>query len=190
MVALSAMVNSPTTGRVPIGSGNVQSARGRHRTGSGHVVRTDHGAAVANALARTLVVPPHRLGGQAQFIPAPVAHGTRDGTGHALTELLAWATGRLDEPLTVTALARHAAMSPRTLTRHFHAVTGTSPCSGSWSNGSTGHRSCSNGPIRGSTRSPCGCGLGSGATLRRHFNRVLGVPPEAYRRTFREGLRS
>lgn len=145
---------------------------------------------MANALARTLVVPPHRLGGQAQFIPAPVAHGTRDGTGHALTELLAWATARLDEPLTVTALARHAAMSPRTLTRHFHAVTGTSPLQWLLVQRVNRAQELLERTDQGIDQVAAGCGLGSGATLRRHFNRVLGVPPEAYRRTFREGLRS
>ncbi|MFJ8138503.1 helix-turn-helix domain-containing protein [Streptomyces sp. NPDC096013] len=154
-----------------------------------HVVRTDHGAAVANTLARTLVVPPHRLGGQAQFIPAPVSHGTRDGTEHVLTEVLAWAAARLDEPLTVTALARRAAMSPRTLTRHFHAVTGTSPLRWLLAQRVNRAQELLERTDQGIDQVAAGCGLGSGATLRRHFNRVLGVPPETYRRTFREGLR-
>lgn len=145
-----------------------------------HIVRTDHGATVANALARHLVVPPHRDGGQAQFIPAPVTHG-RD---HPLADLLPWALDRLDQPLTVADLARQANMSSRNLARHFHAVTGTSPLRWLLSqrvrlaqellesgDGSVEH-------IAART------GMGTSATLRRHFSRVTGLPPEAYRRTF------
>ncbi len=146
-----------------------------------HVVRTDHGAAVANALARTLVVPPHRLGGQAQYIPAPVSHGT----DHPLTELLAWATARLDRPLTVAELARRANMSPRNLTRHFHAVTGTSPLQWLLIQRVNRAQEILEKTDDGIDRVAERCGLGSGATLRRHFNRLLGVPPEAYRRSFR-----
>ncbi|GIM83561.1 hypothetical protein Aco04nite_87170 [Winogradskya consettensis] len=72
-----------------------------------HLVRQDHGTAVANTLARTLVVPPHRPGGQAQFIPAAVAHGA----GHVLGDVLPWALDRLDRPTTVRDLAREARMS-------------------------------------------------------------------------------
>jgi transcriptional regulator GlxA family with amidase domain len=151
-----------------------------------HVVRTDHGAAVANTLARTLVVPPHRLGGQAQFIPAPVSEGPE----HALTELLAWASARLDEPLTVTDLARHAAMSPRNLTRRFHAVTGTSPLQWLLVQRVNRAQELLEQTDQGIDQVAARCGLGSGATLRRHFNRVLGVPPETYRRTFREDGRA
>jgi AraC family transcriptional regulator, transcriptional activator FtrA len=148
-----------------------------------HIVRTDHGAAVANTLARTLVVPPHRLGGQAQFIPSPVSRG---GTEHALTELLAWAAARLDRPLTVTDLARHANMSARNLTRRFHAVTGTSPLQWLLVQRVIRAQEILEQSDQGIDQVAARCGLGSGATLRRHFNRVLGVPPETYRRTFRE----
>ena len=67
-----------------------------------HLVRADHGTAVANALARSLVVPPHRAGGQAQFIPAAVAHGP----DHVLADLMPWALERIEQPLTVRDLAR------------------------------------------------------------------------------------
>ncbi|MEV8525114.1 MULTISPECIES: helix-turn-helix domain-containing protein [unclassified Streptomyces] len=145
-----------------------------------HIVRLDHGATVANALARTLVVPPHRDGGQAQFIPAPVTHG-RD---HPLADLLPWALARLDQPLTVEDLARQAAMSSRNLARHFHAVTGTSPLRWLLSQRvrqaqellESGHDSIEHIAAR--------TGMGTAATLRRHFTRVTGLPPEAYRRTF------
>ncbi|MFI5843288.1 GlxA family transcriptional regulator [Catenuloplanes sp. NPDC051500] len=146
-----------------------------------HLVRADHGTAVANALARTLVVPPHRPGGQAQFIPAPVTHG-RD---HVLGALLPWALARLDRPLSVTDLARQAGMSARNLARHFHAVTGTSPLR--WlltqrvrhAQELLETTDLSIEQIAGRT------GMGTSTTLRRHFTTHLGLPPEAYRRTFR-----
>jgi transcriptional regulator GlxA family with amidase domain len=147
-----------------------------------HIVRTDHGAAVANALARTLVVPPHRPGGQAQFIPAPLPHGPE----HALADLLAWAGARLDQPLTVSDLARQANLSTRHLARQFHAVTGTSPLR--WLLTQRVHRAqelletTDAGIELIATRT----GMGTAATLRRSFHRALGVPPETYRRTFRD----
>lgn len=88
-----------------------------------HLVRFDHGSAVANMIARSLVVPPHRAGGQAQFVNAPVP--VRDS--HPLGELIPWVTQRLDHPLTVEDLARRANMSSRHLGRHFRSATGTTP---------------------------------------------------------------
>lgn len=145
-----------------------------------HLVRRDHGSAVANTVARRLVVPPHRSGGQAQFVPAPVP--TR--SDHPLTDLLPWTLERLDQPLTVEDLARRASMSSRTLTRHFRAATGTTPLQ--WLLTQRIRRaqellettSDSVDAIATTT------GMGTAATLRRHFNRTLGVPPDAYRRTF------
>jgi transcriptional regulator GlxA family with amidase domain len=145
-----------------------------------HVVRTDHGATVANALARTLVVPPHRSGGQAQFItaPAPV-------TGNPLEEVMTWAVERLHEPLTVRELADRAAMSTRNLARHFVATTGTTPLR--WLHDQRLHLAQE---LLETTDASIDLvadrtGMGSAATLRRHFNRTLGVAPDAYRRTFR-----
>lgn len=146
-----------------------------------HIVRSDHGSAVANALARRLVVPPHRSGGQAQFLPAPVAPSTRRG----LHDLLSWALDRLDQPLTVTDLARAARVSERTLTRQFRAATGTTPLQ--WLLTQRVHRAqellettdCGVEQIAART------GLGTAATLRRHFHRAVGVPPDTYRRAFR-----
>jgi transcriptional regulator GlxA family with amidase domain len=145
-----------------------------------HIVRSDHGSAVANALARRLVVPPHRSGGQAQFIAAPVAEGD-DGR---LADLLSWANARLDRPLTVTDLAAKACMSPRNLTRRFKAITGTTPLQ--WLLAQRVHRAQE---LLETTDTSVELiaertGLGSAATLRRHFHRTLGVPPDAYRRTF------
>jgi AraC family transcriptional activator FtrA len=146
-----------------------------------HVVRIDHGAAVANALARRLVVPPHRTGGQSQFIPAPVP--ARDGD--PLADLLHWASGRLDRPLSVPDLAGRAGLSPRHLTRQFHAVTGTTPLR--WLLNQRLHRAqelleTTDDSIE---QIASRTGMGTAATLRRHFHQSLGVPPDTYRRTFR-----
>ncbi len=149
-----------------------------------HVVRLDHGAAVANALARTLVVPPHRAGGQAQFIGAPVTHG-RD---QVLGDVLPWALGELHRPLTVADLAARAHLSTRSLTRHWLAVTGTTPLR--WLVTQRVHRAqelletTADSIDTVAARS----GLGTAATLRRHLRGRLGITPEAYRRSFR-GLR-
>jgi AraC family transcriptional activator FtrA len=146
-----------------------------------HLVRTDHGTAVANALARTLVVPPHRDGGQAQFIPAAVAHG-RD---HVLAGLLPWALDRLDRPLTVRDLAREAGMSTRNLARHFHAVTGTSPLRWLLHQRVQRAQELLETTDLSVEQVAARTGTGTATTLRRHFGRQVGVPPEAYRRTFR-----
>jgi transcriptional regulator GlxA family with amidase domain len=146
-----------------------------------HLVRADHGTAVANALARTLVVPPHRAGGQAQFIPAAVAHG-RD---HALAGLLPWALERMDRPLTVRDLAREAGMSSRNLARHFHAVTGTSPLRWLLNQRVRRAQELLETTDLSVEQVASRTGMGTATTLRRHFGQQVGVPPEAYRRTFR-----
>ncbi len=91
-----------------------------------HIVRTDHGSALANAVARRCVVPPFRDGGQAQYIEQPVPESGAAGT--AATR--AWALERLDEPLTLTDLAAHARMSLRTFARRFSDEVGLSPAAG------------------------------------------------------------
>ncbi len=149
-----------------------------------HIVRTDYGAAVANALARRLVTPPHRPGGQAQFIHRPVPDRDRGG----LAELLAWTLEHLDEPLTVADLADRAHMSPRNLGRHFTAATGTTPLQ--WLLVQRVRRAQE---LLESTDLPLDriadrTGLRTAATLRRHFHRVTGVPPDTYRRTFHRPL--
>ena len=86
-----------------------------------HIVRRDHGSAIANAVARRLVIPPHRDGGQAQLIELPMpAHPDDD----PIAGVMAWALERLDEPLDLAALAARAYMSVRTFTRRFRQATG------------------------------------------------------------------
>ncbi|MDI2131668.1 helix-turn-helix domain-containing protein [Yinghuangia seranimata] len=146
-----------------------------------HLVRLDHGTAVANALARTLVVPPHREGGQAQFIAAPVPKHTGDG----IADLQHWALDRLHEPLTVQDLADRAGMSTRHLTRHFHQSTGVTPLR--WLHAQRIRRAQELLETTDTAveRIAARTGMGTATTLRRHFHRAVGVPPDTYRRTFR-----
>lgn len=145
-----------------------------------HIVRADHGVAVANRLARLLIVSPHRPGGQAQFIANPVP----DERGHPLADLFTWLLANLDQPLTVADMARHIHLSARTLTRHFTAVTGTSPLQ--WVLTQRIHRAqelletTDDGVDLIAART----GMGTATTMRRHFHRVVGVSPDTYRRTF------
>jgi transcriptional regulator GlxA family with amidase domain len=146
-----------------------------------HLVRLDHGSAVANTVARRLVVPPHRDGGQAQFVTAPVP--VRDG--RPLAELFDWALDRLAQPLTVPDLARQATMSTRNLVRHFRAATGTTPLQWLLSQRIRRAQELLERTDDGIDAIAAATGLGSAATLRRHFHRTVGVPPDTYRRTFR-----
>jgi AraC family transcriptional activator FtrA len=146
-----------------------------------HLVRTDHGSAVANSIARLLVVPPHRDGGQAQFVPAPVPASA----DHPLTELFPWAAERLDRPLSVDDLARRANMSARTLTRHFRAVTGTTPLQWLLTQRIRRAQELLETSKTSVDAIAEAVGMGTATTLRRHFHRTVGVAPDAYRRTFR-----
>lgn len=145
-----------------------------------HIVATDHGAAVANAIARRLVVAPHRDGGQAQFIETPVPS---DGD-HRLSEAMEWALERLDQPLSVVDVAARAHMSPRNLIRHFAAITGSTPLQ--WLLTQRVRRAQqmlerTDDSVEQIARA---VGIGTAATLRRHFHRVTGTTPTAYRDAF------
>ncbi|MBM7773946.1 transcriptional regulator GlxA family with amidase domain [Actinokineospora baliensis] len=145
-----------------------------------HLIRTDHGAAVANTIARRLVVPPHRAGGQAQFVTTPVP--VKDAP---LTALLPWVSQRLDQPLTVEDLARQANMSSRTLTRHFRSSIGTTPLQWLLTQRIRRAQELLESTDTNIDAIAAATGMGTATTLRRHFHRTLGVPPDAYRRTFR-----
>jgi transcriptional regulator GlxA family with amidase domain len=155
-----------------------------------HVVRRDHGSAVANRAARFCVVPPWREGGQSQYIDRHVP-GTGTGTGVTGTEgtapTRAWALGRLGEPLGLAALAGHARMSVRTFSRRFRAETGLSP--GTWLiRQRVEHARHLLETTDLSVDAVAGrAGLGTGASLRQHMRAALGVSPLAYRKTFRAG---
>jgi transcriptional regulator GlxA family with amidase domain len=148
-----------------------------------HLVRLDHGAGVANMVARRMVVPPHRAGGQAQFVQAPVpAHDDAALLGPTLD----WVADHLDEPLTVERMARHARTSTRTFARRFRAVTGTTPLR-FLLHQRVRHAQrlleATEMPVEAVARE---CGLGTAANLRLHFRRLVATTPTAYRATFRE----
>ncbi|WP_406134561.1 helix-turn-helix domain-containing protein [Streptomyces sp. NBC_01089] len=150
-----------------------------------HLVRLDHGSSIANTLARRLVVPPHRDGGQAQFITTPVPAPDN----HPLAGLLPWVIQRLDQPLTVEDLARRARMSSRNLSRHFRSVTGTTPLQWLLTQRIRHAQELLETTDDTVDAIAAATGMGTATTLRRHFHRTVGVPPDTYRRTFRARAR-
>jgi AraC family transcriptional activator FtrA len=146
-----------------------------------HIVRTDFGADAAAAIARRLVLAGYRSGGQAQFVDVPLSPDPDD----PLPELLDWMRQHLDQRWSLSALGARVHMSPRTLARHFHRLTGMSP-----------HRwltrervlaaqrllEVSDEPI---DRVAQRTGIGSAANLRQTFRRELGISPQAYRARYR-----
>lgn len=145
-----------------------------------HVVRRDFGTAVANAVARRTVVPPHREGGQAQYIRRPLPEPQLAGTERARV----WALDRLDQPLTLRQLAERESMSVRTFTRRFREEVGMS--AGRWL---TQQRVELARHLLESTDLSVDqvarkAGFGTGASMRQHLQLTLGVSPTAYRRTF------
>jgi AraC family transcriptional activator FtrA len=148
-----------------------------------HIIRLDYGADVANQVARRIVMPPHREGGQAQYIEAPMP---RTSNNDPIAEALEWIMEHLDQRLSVDQLARRAAMSPRTFIRHFKAATGTTPLD--WI---LGQRIQVAQRLLETTDLPVEriaehAGFGSVASMRRHFARRVRTSPQAYRRTFRQ----
>ncbi|MET8082992.1 transcriptional regulator FtrA [Micromonospora sp. NPDC005237] len=149
-----------------------------------HVVRRDHGAAIANAVARRLVIPPHRDGGQAQFVEAPV---TADPGDDRIAASIEWALAHLAEPLSIARLAGRAHMSPRTYLRHFTRATGTSPIR--WLIDQRVRASLA---LLEETEAPIeqiagAVGFDTPVTYRHHFGRIMLTSPSAYRRAFRTG---
>ncbi len=146
-----------------------------------HVLRRDHGTAVANRVARGAVVAPWRSGGQAQFIQQPVPAPGSDGTGPTR----AWVLERMAEPISLSDMAVHASMSVRTFTRRFREETGET--AGSWL---TRARVDAARHLLESTEMPVGrvaaeAGFGTTASLRQHLSAAVGMSPLAYRRTYR-----
>jgi AraC family transcriptional activator FtrA len=147
-----------------------------------HLIRRDFGAETANQVARRLVVPPHRHGGQAQFIDVNL----RVDTTHSLSDVLDWASANLDRPISVDDLAARAHLAPRTLARRFRHEVGTTP-----------HRWLTQQRVAlaqrlletttaGIDQIAAQAGFGTAVTLRHHFQQVLGTSPTAYREQFRQ----
>ena len=147
-----------------------------------HIVRLDHGAQMANQVARRMVVPPHRDGGQAQFAVTPVAPTVEDDR---LGPVLDWMVEHLDEQLTVAQLARLAAMSPRSFARRFKELTGTSPVR--WLQHQRIARAQELLEVSDYSIEQIAdrVGLGTASNLRHHFRRATATTPVAYRRRFR-----
>jgi AraC family transcriptional regulator, transcriptional activator FtrA len=145
-----------------------------------HLVRRDFGPAIANQVARRLVIPPHRDGGQAQFVEAPV---NKHDAG-SLSPLLDTMRTRIAQPLRIAELAESAAMSERTFLRRFHATTGMTPAE--WITRTrldVARELLENSRLsieQIATRS----GLGTATTMRHHFRRKVGVSPVEYRKRF------
>ncbi|MDQ6614693.1 MAG: DJ-1/PfpI family protein [Actinomycetota bacterium] len=149
-----------------------------------YVVRLDYGAEAANIVARRMVVPPHRAGGQAQFVAQPVAGLS---ACDPFTETLAWVMEHLDADLSVSDMAARSAMSPRTFARRFGDIHGTTP-----------HQWLLRQRVLLAQRLlettdlaveliATRCGLGTAANLRQHFQRIVRNTPQGYRRCFQEG---
>lgn len=147
-----------------------------------HLVREVHGSAVATALARRMVVPPHRDGGQAQFIETPMPRASAATT---LQPLLSLVLGELDQPHTVESLAARAHMAPRTFARRFRAETGQTPLD--WLIAQRvllARRLLEDTGLSVETVAER-AGFGTAATLRHHFTRRMSTTPQSYRATFR-----
>ncbi len=147
-----------------------------------HVVRGDFGVEAANSVARRLVVPPHREGGQAQFIASPVP---QEREGLRLGPLIDWMRGRLFEEQPIRMLAERAGMSMRTFQRRFEAATGDSV--GEWlvKERLRLARDLLEKQVSASLDDiAVACGFATQATLRHHFRKRLGTSPAAYRKTF------
>ncbi len=145
-----------------------------------HIVRKDYGAEIANRVARRLVMPPHRDGGQAQFIPAPVPKFSAGG----LAQVQQWAQSHLDKPLRVEEMARQAKMSPRTFARRFQQEAGTTPHQWITHQRILAAQARLEKTNEGIDRIAEAVGLQTAATLRQHFSRTLGTTPSGYRRRF------
>lgn len=148
-----------------------------------HILRGDLGVAAANHAARRLVAAPYRSGGQAQYVPRSVP----EPLGGRFAEVREWALHRLGEPLILEELARRAAVSPRTFSRRFVEDTGYTPMQWVMRARVDLARELLERSERSVEQIAAEVGLGTGANLRQHFQRILGTTPSEYRRTFSAG---
>jgi len=145
-----------------------------------HIVRLDYGAEIANQIARGLVMPPHRAGGQAQYVREPGRSAVAGGLG----PVLQWAESHLSEALRVEDLAEKARMSPRTFARRFQQQTGTTPHQWLMHQRLLSAQRRLEKTNESVDRVAEAVGLETAATLRQYFSRVLRTTPTAYRRQF------
>ncbi|MFC3349986.1 GlxA family transcriptional regulator [Streptomyces echinoruber] len=146
-----------------------------------HLVRKEQGPEVANKIARRMVVPPHRDGGQAQFVERPLPRSRCDTVGG----VLAWMERNLDREITVEQLAARAHMSPRTFARRFQQETGTTPYRWLLRQRVLLAQQLLEATDETVDAIAARAGFGTAAALRYQFDRVLGTTPNDYRRTFR-----
>ena len=148
-----------------------------------HILRSDFGADIANTVARHMVVPPYRRGGQAQYVEVPL--GAETTTGNLLAATLEWALEHLDQPLPISLLAAHATISPRQFTRQFRQATGTTPHQ--WL--LTQRLALAQRLLEKTDNSieyiADAAGFGTAAAMRLHFQKTLDTSPAVYRRAFR-----
>jgi transcriptional regulator GlxA family with amidase domain len=144
-----------------------------------HIVRLDHGADVARKVARRMVVPPQRDGGQAQFVDMPLPEACGDDP---IARVLDWAMGHLDEPITVEDLATRALLSPRSFARRFRAATGTTPMQWLLRQRVLHAQRLLETTDLAVDRVAGKAGFGTATALRVHFRRIVGTTPAAYRR--------
>lgn len=145
-----------------------------------HLVRRELGSAAANVIARRMVVPPQRDGGQRQYVELPIPECTSD----SLSPLLTWMLDNLRTEHTVAELAKRARMSERTFARRFVAETGTTPAKWLIMQRVLHARHLLEDTHLSVEKVAEESGFGSAALLRHHFNKIIGVPPKNYRRTF------
>ncbi|WP_432171781.1 helix-turn-helix domain-containing protein [Streptomyces sp. 1222.5] len=146
-----------------------------------HLVRKEQGPEVANKIARRMVVPPHRDGGQAQYIERPLPRTSCDTVG----EVLVWMEEHLDQEVTVEQLAARAHMSPRTFARRFQQETGTTPYRWILRQRVLLAQELLEGSDETMDAIAWRTGFGTAAALRHQFVRAIGTTPNAYRRAFR-----
>ncbi|ELX11733.1 transcriptional regulator, AraC family [Janthinobacterium sp. HH01] len=145
-----------------------------------HLVRRDYGAKVGNQVAQRLVVAPHREGGQAQFLPRPMAQGEQG----RLSRLMDWLRSHPGQPHTVASMAERAAMSPRTLQRQFQQATGLGPVEWLTRERVALVKEMLEVPDVPLAQIAERAGFGSEESLRHHFRRLAATTPGAYRRRF------
>jgi AraC family transcriptional activator FtrA len=152
-----------------------------------HIVRTDYGSDIASRVARRLVVPPHREGGQAQYIETPILSISQ---GDPFVTTLEWIEENLAEPIAIADLASRSAMSPRTFARRFLASTGCTPYQWILQQRIELAQQLLETDASSIDQIASAAGFGSATNLRTHFQRSNGISPQAYRKVFhRQGSR-